>query len=137
MAAPVRGRHKRKNAKEEDMVVGGHEEVEGGSSGNSRDSTFVRALLKDWAMGMISAPRLQKLARHAYEDQKALLSSLGLSIDHISLDLKQLASLGPVAKILSMSNNRSSTSSARPAHPQLQHGAYRWLCRKPRPSGQQ
>eukprot|EP00969_Alexandrium_andersonii_P124608 5507405-Alexandrium_andersonii.AAC.1 len=58
------------------------------------DSTFVRALLKDWSLGMISAPRLQKLAWHAYEDQKALLARLSLSTDHISEDLKKLACLG-------------------------------------------
>ena len=80
------------------------EQVGGSSSGDSPhtshgfDSELVAHLVFEWSWGHVSAPGMQAIAHKAFNDQVALLSSLGMSPDNISSTLKKVASLGTWGK---------------------------------------
>ena len=94
--AAHRGRHKKRAAAEaaldEPDPQDGHNE--GPASVRMPGPSLITGVLQEWALGTVSAPRLQKLVHQAYNDQVSLLHSLGLSADHIHPDLKALAKLG-------------------------------------------
>ena len=94
--AAHRGRHKKRAAAEaaldEPDPQDGHNE--GPASVRMPGPSLITGVLQEWALGTVSAPRLQKLVHQAYNDQVQLLHSLGLSADHIHPDLKALAQLG-------------------------------------------
>ena len=86
-----RGRHKRRQAADAARAT---EDGPPGPDADPTNPTLIKELLKEWSMGLISAVRLQKLAHRAFEDQKSLLKSLGISPDHIHANLRKFASLG-------------------------------------------
>ena len=56
------------------------------------DSSLAKLLIKKWSWGLISAVEVHDLASHALEDQKAVLSSLGICPTLASKSLPILAS---------------------------------------------
>ena len=61
-------------------------------------SHTVNDLLDKWSWGEASAPDVQRGCKTAYDDQKTLLASVGLSQDFAHADLKHLAGIGSEGK---------------------------------------
>eukprot|EP00972_Heterocapsa_arctica_P075478 11132851-Heterocapsa_arctica.AAC.1 len=58
------------------------------------DSRLAHGLVMDWGWGHMSASSVQRQAKLAHDDERALLDRLGQSPDHGSRSLKALAGLG-------------------------------------------